>query len=72
MLLDNIPRRMYRFTICSKKEAVIRKPHLFMLNVEQLPSVQGPRGTLAGTDGGGSAVGPPHFALQLGAPDPLS
>jgi hypothetical protein len=37
--LDNIPRYMYRFTICSVKEAVIAKPHLFMLNVEQLPSV---------------------------------
>jgi hypothetical protein len=25
--------------ICSRKEAVIRKPHLFLKNVEQLPSV---------------------------------
>src|SRR4026208_2028943 len=40
-LLDNIPRCMYIVTICSKKEAVIRKPHLFMSNVEQLPSVPG-------------------------------
>jgi hypothetical protein len=40
--LDNIPRYMYRFAICSVKEAVIRKPHLFMLNVEQLPSVPRP------------------------------
>src|SRR4026209_2754564 len=30
------------------KEAVIRKPHLFMLNVEQLPSVPGSPGPLAG------------------------
>ena len=37
--LDNIPKCVYIVTICSKKEAVIAKPHLFMLNVEQLPSV---------------------------------
>src|SRR5215207_4717088 len=28
------------------------------------------RGTLAGTDGGGSAVGPPHLAPQLGGTSP--
>jgi hypothetical protein len=38
-VLDNIPRDVYILSICSKKEAVIRKPHLFLLNVEQLPSV---------------------------------
>ena len=27
--LDNIPRCMYMVSICSKKEAVIAKPHLF-------------------------------------------
>src|SRR5688572_27752476 len=31
---------------------------------------QGPRGTLAGTDGGGSAVEPPHLAPQLGGTSP--
>jgi hypothetical protein len=41
-LLDNIPRCVYILSICSVKEAVVRKPHLFMLNVEQLPSVPRP------------------------------
>ena len=27
--LDNIPRCVYMVSICSKKEAVIAKPHLF-------------------------------------------
>ena len=29
--LDNIPRCVYMVSICSKKEAVIAKPHLFLL-----------------------------------------
>ena len=29
--LDNIPSCVYMVSICSVKEAVIRKPHLFML-----------------------------------------
>ena len=47
---------MYIVTICSKKEAVIRKPHLFLKNVEQLRSI--PKGPLKERLGRyGSAVG---------------
>src|SRR5215208_7848423 len=67
--LDNIPRCVYIVSICSVKEAVIRKTSSWR-TWSSCRLSQGPRGTLAGTDGGGSAVGPPLFALQLGGARP--
>ncbi len=50
-------------SICSKKEAVIAKPHLFLLKRGAAAVCPKPpfMRVLAGTDGGGSAVEPPHI-----------